>query len=296
MGDMITGVAAGIGTQGDRRVGCVAHPPDPGEFMTQFAQPALITTVHDPEGRLLPRLHRSCASLGWYAGVYAFATEVTDGAVIDALRAAEASVVVGELGIPGSAQRQLLAAAMDDGHAEVLCCDFDRWLHWVGTYPDELAGLRDRLRSACPEAWYVCLGRTERAFATHPATQILPETATNRALMAVAGMDLDATAGAAWIRVEGARLIVAGSTCASKATDLEWPGLVLQAGGRQRLRGVQLEGLEFETPDAYRDEIAAAGSLAAWMAATYDRPQVMLERLQLATDSVEALIRVTGPT
>jgi hypothetical protein len=254
-------------------------------------QPALITTVHDPEGRLLPGFREVGSALARYAGVYAFVTEPTDGGLVAGLREAGATVEIGPTGMPGEGQRRALAAGVDAGHAGLFVCDFDRWLHWRRCFPGELDGLPDRIRREHPDAWYVCLGRTERAVATHPIAQILPETATNRALVAIAGMTLDATAGASWIRREAAALILAGSTAMSKATDLEWPGLVLQAGP-ERVAGVFLEGLEFETADGYADEIAAAGSRDAWIAATYDRPDVLRERLQLAADSIAALQRV----
>jgi hypothetical protein len=179
------------------------------------------------------------------------------------------------------------------GHEDLFVCDFDRWLHWAGAFPDELEDLRRRMGEEFGEAWYVCLGRTARAHATHPQTQVLAETATNRALSAVLGRTVDATAGASWIRREAARLIVEQAVERSKATDLEWPGLVLRVDP-DRVQGVFVEGLEFETPDAYPAEIAAAGSREAWIAATYDRPAVMRERLQLAADSISALVRVMG--
>ena len=257
-------------------------------------QSALITTVHDPEGRLLPGFREAGTRLARYAGVYAFVTEPTDGELIEWLREAGVRVETGPAGMPGEGQRRALAAGVEAGHADFLTCDFDRWLHWARCFPVELDALPGRIRREHPGAWYVCLGRTERALATHPMAQVLPETATNRALVAVTGMRLDATAGASWVRREAAALILEGSIETSKATDLEWPGLVLRAGPA-RVAGVFLEGLEFETADGYADEIAAAGSREAWIAATYDRPEVLRERLQLAADSIAALMRVMDP-
>ena len=255
--------------------------------------PALVTTVHDPDGRLLRFLRRSGKALRDYGAVYAFVTDLTDGSVIAALRAAGVNVEVGPTGVPGEGQRRALTAAVEGGHTELFSCDFDRWLHWHGAYPAELAGLPRRMALDYATAWYVCLGRTERALATHPAAQVLPETQTNRALSTVAGTCLDATAGAAWIRLDAARLILAGSTAPDKATDLEWPGLVLSVDPTL-VQGALLEGLEFETADAYADEIVALGSRDAWVRATYDRPPVLRDRAQLAADSISALMRVMG--
>jgi hypothetical protein len=253
--------------------------------------PALVSTLHDPAGRLLPFLHRSLPALGGYPTVSISMTDQSDDRLADTLQDIGAQVEIGPPGVPGEGQRRALATALKAGHSDLFVCDFDRWLHWHDTYPGELASLPGRMALEFPAAWYVCLGRTERALATHPVVQILPETLTNRALSAVTGTRLDATAGAAWIRSAGAAAILAGSIETSKATDLEWPGLVLAVDGT-RVQGAFVEGLEFETPDAFGDEIAAMGSRDAWIGATYDRPAVLRARAQLAADSIAALERV----
>lgn len=256
------------------------------------APPALVTTVHDPDGRLVRFLDRNGPSLRLYGGSFASVTASTDPRLSSALNDHGVHVETSPSGAAGDGQRNALRSAIRAGYPECFVCDFDRWLHWADSHADELATLAFRLERDHPDAWYVCLGRTERALLTHPVTQILPETMTNRALSHVAGTALDATAGAAWIRLPAATLILDRSTETSKATDLEWPGLVLRAD-RTRLAGAFLEGTEFETPDAYATEIAASGSLETWMRATYDQPPVARDRLQLAADSVSALIRVT---
>jgi hypothetical protein len=139
--------------------------------------------------------------------------------------------------------------------------------------------------------WYVCLGRTARAFGTHPAAQRLPETATNRALSVATGRPLDAVAGAAWLTPEAAQIVLAGSREPTAATDLEWPALILRHDP-SRLRGLRCEGLEWETPDVHAEEIAAAGGLEPWTRATFDTPQMWAARLQLASTSASALERV----
>jgi hypothetical protein len=257
----------------------------------ELGDTALVMTMHDPEGRLRPGLDAVGERLTAYDGVYAVATDSTDASLIAEVRRRGVEVAIGPVRVPGTGQRMALATAFAAGHEHLFVCDFDRWLHWAATFPDELDDLRRRMGEEFGEAWYVCLGRTARAHATHPMTQVLAETATNRALSAVLGRTVDATAGASWIRREAARLIVDQAIETSKATDLEWPGLVLRVDPA-RVWGCFVEGLEFETADAYREEIAAAGSREAWIAAVYDQPGVMRERLQLAADSIGALMRV----
>ncbi len=220
------------------------------------------------------------------------ATATTDPAVIATLAALGARVVPG--GQPGEGRRAALAAAGPD-HAAWFSCDFDRWLHWARFWPEELTALPIRVtrlgRGKRLSPWYICLGRTARAFRTHPAAQRFPETATNRALTAIAGRPLDAAAGAAWLTPEAVPLILTGSREPTAATDLEWPALILRHDPA-RLRGLRCEGLEWETPDVHAEAIAAAGGLVAWTRAVFDTPHMWSSRLRLAAASGAALARV----
>jgi hypothetical protein len=259
--------------------------------------PALLATLHDPQGRLLPALEARGAALapgaGRYAAVYVTATDATHQAVRAALEARGGRVIGGQNDKVGAARRLALQTAFEAGHETFFYCDFDRWLHWAGRFPEELAALPGRLLSRRPRPWYVCLGRTRRAFATHPYVQRTTERATNRAASLALGRRLDATAGACWLTRAGAALILPRSTEATNATDLEWPALVYRAEGR-RLAYLATEGLEFETAEFHAREVAAQGGLAAWERAQYERPEVWRARLGLAADSAAALCRVLG--
>jgi hypothetical protein len=254
-----------------------------------------VATLHDPRGVFLPLIDHELAAvrtaLGSYLLVVIAATPTTDARLTTRLAQLGARIVPG--GQAGESRRAALTAAEDQ--SAYFSCDFDRWLHWVRFWPQELASLPARLtrfsggKRSSP--WYVCLGRTARAFATHPAAQRLPETATNRALSAAAGRPLDAAAGAAWLTSQAAQLILAGSREPTAATDLEWPALILREDP-SRLRGLRCEGLEWETPDVHAAEIVSAGGLEAWTRATFDTPFMWAARLRLAAASGAALERV----
>jgi hypothetical protein len=301
--------------------------------------PALLSTLHDPQGRLLPALQERGEHLAWYAAVYVTVTDATHPALREALAGQGAGggavaerggqragqrvhVIGGPNAQVGAARRLALRTAFQAGEATFLYCDFDRWLHWVGRFPEELRDLPAALAGRRPRPWYACLGRTRRAFATHPYVQRVAEGATNRAASLALGRRLDATAGACWLDRRGAEIVLAGSVEETNATDLEWPALVnREAGrgwaggvasgrlagrgwaggvasgrlaGRRRVAYVATEGLEFETAEFYAPEIAALGGREAWERAHYERPEVWRARLGLATDSVTALCRVLG--
>jgi hypothetical protein len=254
-----------------------------------------VATLHDPREVFLPLIDHELAAvrtaLGSYPLAVIAATPTTDARLTTRLAQLGAHIVPG--GLAGESRRAALTAAEDQ--SAYFSCDFDRWLHWVRFWPQELASLPARLtrfsggKRSSP--WYVCLGRTARAFATHPAAQRLPETATNRALSAAAGRPLDAAAWAAWLTSQAAQLILAGSREPTAATDLEWPALILREDP-SRLRGLRCEGLEWETPDVHAAEIVSAGGLEAWTRATFDTPFMWAARLRLAAASGAALERV----
>jgi hypothetical protein len=252
-----------------------------------------VATLHDPRGDFLTLLELEAIliALGSYPLVVVAASPATDPRVTSRLDPLGVCVVPG--GQAGEGRRAALAAAGADQPA-YFSCDFDRWLHWARFWPDELAALPERVKRVGGKRispWYICLGRTARAFATHPAAQRLPETATNRALSAAAGRPLDAVAGAAWLTPEAAAIILAGSCEPTAATDLEWPALILR-DDPGRVHGLRCEGLEWETPDVHTEEIAAAGGLVPWTRATYDTPTMWAARLQLAAGSGAVLERV----
>jgi hypothetical protein len=254
---------------------------------------ALVATLHDPDAASIPFLDRSdvITALAWYPMVSVAATVATEERVKQRLQ--DLGVLVVEGGATGVARRAALEAIPHDLASSNI--DFDRWLHWLTAWPDELENLSARIERVVARQkvtpWCVLLGRTARAFASHPPVQRLPETATNRTLSLVAGKSLDAVSGAVWLSAEGRGIVLASSVEESAATDLEWAGLILRQDPA-RLLGLRFEGLEWETPDFHATAIASAGGLEPWVRATFDTPAMWTTRLQLAAASVSALQRV----
>lgn len=253
-------------------------------------RPALVATVHDPEGRFLDLARRSGASLAHYSASYFRATPTTDLNLLKFLHEF-GHVTVGEANQIGQSRREVLRQARSNGAEAILYCDFDRWLHWEENHQTELEGLTAAIQRTHSDKSYVCLGRTERAFGTHPRVQRRTEEFSNGIISLLVGQELDATAGACWLTARAADLILSASIETSNATDLEWPALVA-VRDRSLLGGLRLDGLEFETATFHRREIAAAGGLDSWLAATYERPEVWEGRLGLMTASVRAALRV----
>jgi hypothetical protein len=174
-----------------------------------------------------------------------------------------------------------------DGAAHVHLCDWDRVLHWAEAYPDELR----EVVAALPDHDLLILGRTPRAFATHPRVQRDTEAIVNHAFGLLWGRELDVTAASRGLSRRAIDALLSLPTPeASIGNDGAWP-LHLARVPDLVIGYAQTEGLEWETPDRYADEIAAAGGLDTWIAFYDADPERWAFRLRLALLEVEAINR-----
>jgi hypothetical protein len=255
----------------------------------------LASTQHDPEGRLNDQVARVLPALMRIVGGVAIqATQDSHPAALDALRAAgalvrqETSGEVSWLARVGSTRRAVLELALQLEGAAILFCDFDRALHWAEFHPTELA----RVAAAIGARDFTVLGRTARAFVTHPRIQRDTEAIINHVFATVSGRAWDVTAAARGIGRRAAAALLAGCPDQSIGTDVSWP-LFLQRAGGFDVGYLATEGLEFETADRFADQIAAAGGLERWIAQLDASPQQWALRLDLARIEVESAVPYT---
>lgn len=252
----------------------------------------LASTQHDPDGRLNDQLARALPALTRiFGGLAIQATYASHPGALDALRAAgalvrqETSEEFNGFARLGGTRRAALELALKLDAAAILFCDFDRALHWAEFYPAELAhvaaeiGVRD----------FTVLGRTTRAFATHPRIQRDTEAIINHVFATVSGREWDVTAAARGIGRRAAAALLAGCPDQSIGTDVSWP-LFLQRAGGFSVGFLATEGLEFETADRFADQIAAVGGLDRWIAQLDASPQQWAMRLELARIEVESAV------
>ena len=250
----------------------------------------LAATHHDPEGRLYDQTARVLSELARrFGGIAIQATQASQQRSIDLLLGAGACVQRSEAPASssliwlGRARLAALELGLRLNAPTILFCDFDRALHWAERYPDELARVVARLG----ECDFTVLGRTERAFASHPRIQCDTEAIVNTVYAAVSGCDWDVTAAGRGVSRRAAVAILEGCGEESVGTDVAWP-LFLQRQGGFTLGYLATEGLEFETADRYGDQVAAAGGVEAWMARLDADPRRWAERLDVARVEVAA--------
>jgi hypothetical protein len=263
--------------------------------MAAKSEVTLVATVHQPDERLASLAAAQLPALAArYAALTAFCSGSTHPTMLDLLCDHGVSVRVddkpsaGMDGI-GHVRRKALRAALEAGTPHLQMCDFDRALHWVVHYPHEL----DAVLTEIGEYDLLVLGRTERAWVTHPPYQAETEPLFNKVFALTVGLPWDVGAGSRGFSRRGAERLLELSQEPTIGIDAEWPLLLLgQEGYSVGFRAC--EGLEFETADRFAAEIEAAGSYAAWEAEMSADPARWVFRMRLALLIAEAIVRYGG--
>ena len=255
----------------------------------------LIATVHQPDERLLDLAEAQVPELASrYAALTAFCSGSTHATILALLKRHGAAVHVDDkasVGIDqiGHIRRKALRAGLETGTDHLQMCDFDRALHWVAHYPQEL----ETVLAEITQYDLLVLGRTKRAWATHPPYQADTEPLFNRVFALVTGLPWDVGAGSRGFSRRGAEKLLELSQEPTIGIDAELPLLLL---GREGY-GVGFracEGLEFETADRFGAEIEAAGGYGAWEAEMSADPARWAFRLKVALLIAEAAVRYGG--
>ena len=244
----------------------------------------LCLLLHDPIGRYAPFMATHLAGIvANYTWVVVCATPKTSAETLTQLQqhaipyTLDATVDIGE-----SRRRTLaLGLAQEPAATHLHYCDADRMLHWQMHHPAELTRLVADLQAL---EGYAAIGRTTRAFNSHPPVQISAETITNRVYSWVVGEQTavhDVTAGSSAMTRLAAEVLLRHSVEPSNATDCEWPSIILRHTAMPVVY-LRTEGLEFET-QTFTDEdvLLKMNSAEIWSA-----------RMKLAEDSYEAAMRV----
>ena len=252
---------------------------------------ALAATYHDPEGRMHGQIKRVLPVLTRiFGGLALRASHSTHPPSLALFAEAGAAIVQGspEQAIErfklGQARRAAVTLALQFDCPLILHCDCDRVLHWAERYPQEL----EQVVTGMADYDFTVLGRTPRAFDSHPRIQRDTESIVNHVFATASGHAWDVTAATRGLARRAAEAILAGCPDEEVSTDVSWPLFLERAGGFS-LGYIATEGMEFETADRYGEEIAQAGGLARWMARLDADPRNWAHRLDMARVEIEAM-------
>ncbi len=249
---------------------------------------ALATTLHDWNGKMAPLVRKCAPSISsLFHAVCAVATEMAAASTLNSIELMPNATAVRK---PenwdqkmGFGRRLAVNMAVQDGADYILHIDLDRLLHWILSYEDELIAI---LKKNVPAYDFLIMGRSERAFGTHPVQQREPESATNDAISRALGRRVDVTSGCSSFRREVGQTIVERSASDDfGSTDTEWPLIASLSGFK--IGYIEAEGLEFETSDLYSDRIREIG-YDAWIGEMFDEAQLSYRR-ELAQASIDII-------
>jgi hypothetical protein len=196
----------------------------------------LAATIHDGQARLLPALERLAPLLrDIFAGFALNLSDATPDAVaVRAGEALDAKIMVhpqGEARI-GRARRDAVKLALDCEAPHILYSDFDHVLRWAQTDARELRATL----AVQPEADFLVVGRSERAFAAEPERLRETERLVNRAYALLSSHDWDLMFAVRRLSRRAAEEIVRHGVVDTVANDVEWPLLAERAGCRSVMR------------------------------------------------------------
>jgi hypothetical protein len=257
---------------------------------------ALAVTYHDPRGQLHDQLAQALPVLGGiFDHLIVQASAAAPERSLDLLRAAGAHVHRRPPEEDGAAElgwvrRAAVQRALELDAPTIMYCDCDRILHWATDYADELR--RVALRIAAHDC--TVLGRTQRAFDSHPRVQRDTEAIVNHVFGLVSGAAWDVTAAARGLSQRAARAIVEGCDDHGISVDVSWP-LFLQRAGTFTLAYIATDGLAYETADRYHAAVMAGGGREHWIARLDADPRRWADRLNLAHRAIEAMLTYWPP-
>lgn len=185
-------------------------------------------------------------------------------------------------------RNESLAVALEMGATHLMYSDFDRVLRWIECYPDELEQTIERIQqSNC-----LVIGRTARAFETHPHSLRESEQIINDVFAHITGLRYDICVAARGLSRAAAQRVLAESRVQSAlGVDGEWIYLLQRAG--YNLDYVEVEGMEWETADQYLPT-AADVETQRRVAEAYDAvPGNWAQRVYVARQIIAALLEIT---
>ena len=185
-----------------------------------------------------------------------------------------------------SSLKQALASEHLNNNNRILCIDFDRLLHWIVNYPKELEGvLYESL-----EVDYLHLGRSSRAFNTHPRTQKLTESVINKLCSKTLGFDdeFDIISVCSIMNRKLADGLLKINHHSPTGIYYNWPLYLWKHASRSKY--LEVEGLEWETPDQYQPEILKDG-YERWLE-DFQSSEQWIRRVDFIRDCVEEISHI----
>jgi len=187
----------------------------------------------------------------------------------------------------GAGRYLALQRAVERSADAIQYADLDRLLRWVETREDEWRAIASRI----PGVDCLVIGRSPRAYATHPQAIVATEAISNHVVSSFLGSSMDVSAGSKGFSRRAAECILANTRPQpALGTDAEWP-LVLHKSGFW-VEYTEADGLDWESADQYQEKAADASDQRRAAEAYDSNPKHWDYRVRVAMEIVDAALRV----
>jgi len=169
---------------------------------------------------------------------------------------------------------------------KIFYVDFDRLIHWINNYPEEL---RTILQNTDVDNLHV--GRTSRAFDTHPLTQTTTEKIANEFGSKLLGLKStrDIISVCHIFTKELGERILKLENITATGFYCSWP--VYLWSWAEKKRYIEVEGQEWETPDRFQEEIKQIG-YKKWLK-QFQNPSEWNKRVQMLGECLIELSHIS---
>jgi len=247
----------------------------------------LVSPLYDPDARLAKQVLNvgkklfSIYSGKIFVSISHNTSEDTEGALREA--GIPFSVTAESISL-GQNYRRAIKGGLRLNPTHIHFVDFDRALHWVERFSEELLKVDKEIEK---RRGLVSFVRTRRAFESHPLIQRTTETAVNAIATEIAGIDVDIMSGSFGFDKKTAETIIGKS----KRDDFGIYAEFLQIALKHKIKitTIEVEGLEWETPDQFREKIEKEGYLA-WLNEFESLPE-WKKRVKLIEESAAVLTK-----
>jgi hypothetical protein len=200
---------------------------------------ALLTVTHDPEGRNkehFKKVHKALEDI--YSNIFITISDQSSPELIREIEKSNFKIKIIPKKGAAEARREAVKFGITGYNPYFHYCDFDRILTWGNNHLNELK----KVVADIPNHHYLILGRSERAFQTHPIEWMETEKITNKIFSLEYGQEADITAGACSFSRECAEHLNRYSK--ERMTDAEWP-MIIHRIGKLDVHYRAVEGLEY---------------------------------------------------
>jgi hypothetical protein len=248
----------------------------------------LASTLHDPNKRLINLLKKVSSEFGnIFSHKIVCHTPPTNKEIIHLLEDDDFLVCkspsMRQVDTYKKALKNSIEQIQNPNNDKIFYSDFDRLLHWLDNYPNELQDLFYNYKNH----EYFHIGRTKRAFASHPSTQIYTERIVNKIASEILKFsetkDIISVCYIITKRLAEKVLMVKNTT--KTGFYGTWP--VLYWKWAESKHYIEVEGLEWETADQFQAKIKSVG-YDKWLS-EFQSQEEWIKRTELLDDCLTEL-------